>query len=142
MSDATTAPIWLFDSACVLCSWGVQHTLRYEKAETIRFVAIQSTEGRALALRHGVDPDDPATFLFVENGAALEKSDAVIALSRHLKGLSGALPLKWFLPKRLRDAAYSWIARNRYRIFGKTQVCLMPTARPQPPPAPPTDPGR
>ena len=122
------APIWLFDSVCVLCSWGVQYTLRHEKAESIRFIAIQSPEGRKLARYHGVDPDDPATFLFVENGAALEKSDAVIALSRHLTGLARLIPLFRWLPRRLRDAAYSLVADNRYRVFGKTDVCIAPNA--------------
>lgn len=122
------ASIWLFDSVCVLCSWGVQYTLRREKTESIRFVAIQSAEGRALALQHGVDPDDPATFLFVENGAALEKSDAVIALAKHLTGPARFLPLFRWLPKRLRDAAYSLVADNRYHVFGKTDVCITPSA--------------
>lgn len=124
MTKQAPPPIWLFDSKCVLCSWGVQYTLRHEKAQNIRFVAIQSGEGRALAERHGVDPDDPATFLFVEKGAALEKSDA--ALARHLSGPASLLPTFTWAPKRWRDAIYSAIANNRYRLFGKTDICLAP----------------
>ena len=123
-----TAPIWLFDSVCVLCTWGVQYTLRHEKTDSIRFVAIQSAEGRELAECHGVNPDDPATFLFVENGVALEKSDAVFALVKHLKGPARlTLAFRW-LPRRLRDAAYSIVANNRYRVFGKTRTCIAPHA--------------
>jgi len=126
MTEDTTPPVWLFDSDCVLCSWGVRYTLRHEKAQEIRFVAIQSGEGRELAERHGVDPDDPATFLFVEKGAALEKSDAALALARRLKGPAGLLPLFAWVPKGWRDAVYDVIARNRYRLFGKTDVCTAP----------------
>ena len=50
--------IWLFDSDCVLCTRGVQYTLKHEKEPTIRFVAITSDEGRALAIQHDLDPDD------------------------------------------------------------------------------------
>ncbi len=119
-------PIWLFDGVCVLCSRGVQYTLRHERAPAIRFIAIQSDAGQRLAAAHGIDPEDPATFLFIEKGRALEKSDAVIALSRYLKGPAQALAVLRVLPKPLRDWLYDVLARNRYRIFGKSQHCLLP----------------
>lgn len=122
------AAIWLFDSHCVLCSRGVQYTLRHEKAATIRFVAIQSDEGRALVQSHDIDPDDPSTFLFIEDGVALCASDAVIALAQHLKGLGWIARLCRIIPKRLRDAAYQLIARNRYALFGRADQCIIPTA--------------
>lgn len=80
------APVWLYDGVCVLCSGSVHYTLRHEQDATIRFVAIQSREGRALAQAHGIDPDDPESFLFIEDGRALAKSDGVLALLRHLGG--------------------------------------------------------
>lgn len=118
--------IWVFDSHCVLCAGGVQYTLKHEKAATIRFVAIKSGEGRALAKTHGVDPDDPTTFLFIDGGVALEKSDAVIALSRHLNGPARAVGVARIIPKLMRDFAYGIVAKHRYRIFGRTDVCLIP----------------
>lgn len=123
------AAIWLFDSKCVLCSRGVQYTLRREKAATIRFVAIQSNKGRALARDHDIDPDDPSSFLFIEDEMALDASDAVIALAQHLKGLGWIARLCRIIPRRLRDAAYHLIAHNRYRLFGKVDQCIIPTAK-------------
>jgi predicted DCC family thiol-disulfide oxidoreductase YuxK len=120
--------IWVFDSLCVLCDGGVQYTLRHEKTDSIRFVAIQSGEGRALALDHGIDPDDPTSFLFIENGVALEKSDAVIALSRHLNGPARAVAAASLLPKAMRDRLYLIIARHRYRLFGRRETCALPGA--------------
>ncbi len=120
--------IWLFDGKCVLCSGGVRYTLRHEKSPSIMFVAILSDAGRALADEYGVDPDDPTTFLFIENGKALEKSDAFIALSRHLKGPARIVPLIRFIPRGWRDWAYGLIARNRYALFGRTDSCMVPTA--------------
>ena len=73
--NLTRPPIFLFDGACVLCSRSVAFVLKHKRAPLIRFVAIQSAQGRALASHHGIDP----------------------------------------------------IARNRYRLFGKRESCLMPT---------------
>ena len=119
--------IWLFDSVCVLCEGAVQYTLRHEKAPTIQFVSIQSERGRLLAMDHGVNPDEPDTFLFIENGIAQERSDGVMALAKHLNGvLARTASMGVFIPKFLRDFAYDRVALNRYKLFGKKGVCLVP----------------
>jgi predicted DCC family thiol-disulfide oxidoreductase YuxK len=123
MSDA---PIWLYDGVCVLCSGGVRYTLKHEREQAMRFVAIQSREGRELALAHGIDPDDPDSFLFIENGRALPKSDGVLALVRHLDGPARLLLLGRFLPRPVRDWLYDRVARNRYRLLGRKSSCEMP----------------
>ena len=119
------AAIWLFDEECVFCSGAVAFTLRNEKQPSIRFVAIRSPQGRALALENGIDPDNADTFLFVENGVALGRSDGAIALAGHLRAPASWIRFAAVLPRVVRDAAYGWLARNRYRIFGRQQ-CLMP----------------
>ena len=123
---SNSAPIWLYDGVCVLCSGGVRYTLRHERDHEIRFVAIQSQEGRALAQDHGIDPDEPDSFLFIENGRALAKSDGVLALTRHLNGPARLLLLGKALPKRWRDWLYDRVARNRYRLFGEKDTCEIP----------------
>ncbi len=124
MSDA---PIWLYDGVCVLCSGGVHYTLKHERDHEMLFVALQSREGLELALRHGIDPEKPESFLFIENGQALEKSDGVLALVAHLDGPARLLLAGRFLPKFLRDWLYDRIARNRYRLFGRKSACDMPS---------------
>jgi predicted DCC family thiol-disulfide oxidoreductase YuxK len=119
--------IFLFDGVCILCSRSVAFVLKHETAPLIRFVAIQSAEGRALASLHGINPDDPESFLFIENGVAQPKSDGIAALTHHLR-----VPWNWMgafriLPRPVRDWLYDRIARNRYRIFGKRESCLIPT---------------
>jgi predicted DCC family thiol-disulfide oxidoreductase YuxK len=121
-----TPPIWLYDGVCVLCSGGVRYTLKHERNDAMRFVAIQSREGRELARAHGIDPDDPESFLFVENGIALPKSDGVLALIRHLDGPARLLLAGQVLPRALRDGLYDRVARNRYRLFGRKASCEMP----------------
>ncbi|CAN7496379.1 thiol-disulfide oxidoreductase DCC family protein [Bosea sp. LjRoot237] len=123
---SASAPIWLYDGVCVLCSSGVRYTLRHERDHAIRFVAIQSHEGRELARSHGIDPDEPDSFLFIENGKALAKSDGVLALVSHLNGPARQLLVGGALPKRWRDWLYDRVARNRYRLFGKKDSCEIP----------------
>jgi predicted DCC family thiol-disulfide oxidoreductase YuxK len=122
------APIWLFDGGCALCSVAVRYALAHEITPSIRFVAIQSQKGREIALAHGVDPDRPQSFLFIENGLALPKSDGVIALSRHLRGAARLIQLGRFLPRVFRDGLYDWVASNRYRMFGRVEACQAATA--------------
>lgn len=122
----TPGPIWLYDGVCVLCSGAVQYTLRHEREPAIRFVAIQSREGRALAQAHGIDPDDPESFLFIEGGKALAKSDGVLALMRHLRGPARLLLVGAVLPRAIRDWLYDHVARNRYRWFGQKTACERP----------------
>ncbi len=117
------APIWLYDGVCVLCSGGVRHTLKHERDHAIRFVSIQSREGRDLARQHGIDPDDPESFLFIENGRALAKSDGVLALVAHLNGPARLLLAGRLLPKGMSDWLYDRVARNRYQIFGRKTAC-------------------
>lgn len=120
--------IWLYDGVCVLCSRSVQFLIRHEHAPSTVFVAIQSAAGRDIALRHGIDPDEPSTFLFIEGGRALAKSDGVVAMARHLRWPWRALGWSRALPRSLRDGLYDRLAGNRYRIFGRHERCQIPPA--------------
>lgn len=122
------APIYLFDGHCVLCSRGVHYVLRHETQPITRFVSIQSAEGRALANENDVDPENPHTFLYVKNGRALKLSDAVFALGKDIGGPAKYVLWLRFLPRFIRDFAYSLLADNRYRLFGRTDHCYVPNA--------------
>ena len=121
------APTWLFDSVCVLCENSVQFALRHEKSSSIQFVSIQSEPGRMIARQNDIDPDNPESFLFIENGRVYAKSDGVLALANHLRYPARLLFLGKFIPKSLRDWGYDLIARNRYKIFGRHEHCIVPT---------------
>ena len=121
------ASTFLFDGNCVLCSRGVRYVLRYETHPNTRFVAILSEEGRELASRHGIDPENPKSFLWVEDNQPLAASDAVFALLRHVGGPAKILLIGKILPKSFRDWVYDRIAKNRYKIFGRTESCYVPS---------------
>jgi predicted DCC family thiol-disulfide oxidoreductase YuxK len=122
------APVFLFDGVCVFCSRSVQFVIRFEREPRIRFVAIQSDEGRRIAQQHGVDADDPSTFLFIEDGLAKAKSDGVLAVIAHLSWPWRGFAVMGLIPRGFRDWCYDRIARNRYRIFGRNERCLIPSA--------------
>lgn len=119
--------LMVFDGLCNACSAQVRLLLRLDRAGTIRFTSIQSPYGRHLAARFGIDADDPSTFLFFDGGRPLTQSQAVIAIA-------GRLPRPWrwlrvlaYLPRPVRDGAYRWVARNRYRLAGRRETCMIPS---------------
>lgn len=93
----------------------------------MRFVAILSSEGRALAEANGIDPETPQSFLFIKDGEIYRASDAVIALARHVGGIGKLAVVGKILPRFLRDWLYDRIAKNRYKLFGRTEHCYLPS---------------
>jgi predicted DCC family thiol-disulfide oxidoreductase YuxK len=120
--------IIVFDGVCVLCSGWVHFLLRHDRRGRFRFAAMQSASGRELLAGHGLDPDDPNSFLLLDGDGAWKDS---LGVSRVLQGLGGLWRLPAaairMTPRPLRDWGYRLIARNRYQWFGRKDVCLMPT---------------
>lgn len=116
----------LFDGVCVLCSWWVRFVIERDPAALFRFVPIQSTYGKALADRFGIDPDAPETNVVVVDGIAHFKADAAIAVLMKLPGWSWTSAAR-LVPRPARNWLYDRVARNRYRLFGRTDTCLVPT---------------
>jgi len=119
-------PILVFDGVCLLCSRWVRFILRHDRAARYRFASMQSATGQALLRRHGLDPEDPNSLLLVEGDHAATDSDAIL---RVLSGFGGFFRLWAMLravPRAVRDPAYRWLARNRYRWFGRSATCWLP----------------
>lgn len=121
------APVIVFDAVCVLCSHWVDFILRHDRAGRFRLAAMQGAHGRALLESHGLSADDPASLLLVENGCGYTDTDAIARVLRALgpgwRLLGGALRL---IPRFLRNRMYRWLARNRYRLFGRRAQCRLP----------------
>ena len=119
--------VMVFDGACNLCAFAVQLVIQMDSCGVIRFTAAQSAYGRALCELHGVNPDHPSTFLFFDRGHPRQASDAALAVVARMPR-----PWRWLrviavVPAPIRDAAYRWTAQNRYRLFGRRTICLVPT---------------
>jgi predicted DCC family thiol-disulfide oxidoreductase YuxK len=122
------APVIVFDGICHLCSRSIRFVLARPKAPPYRFAAVQSESGRTLLARHGLDPNDPVSFLLLDDNGAYTDSDAVLRVLVSFGGAWRLAQLLRVVPRRWRDALYRVIARNRYRWFGKRDSCLVPDA--------------
>ncbi len=116
----------LFDGVCLLCSGWVRFIIPRDPAQVFRFVPIQSTYGQMLAQRFGIDSETPESNAVVGHNLVYFKSDAAIHVLSRLPGWSWIVALQ-ILPKALRDWLYDRIAQNRYRLFGRSKTCMMPT---------------
>lgn len=122
-------PIMLFDGVCNLCNGTVHFVIDRDPNGVIRFAALQSEAGKRVLSERGValPEGDPDSVLLVEGDRVYERSDAALRIARKLKGLWPALFAFVIVPRFLRDLVYKFIARNRYRWFGKTDECRVPT---------------
>lgn len=127
-SPADAQAVIVFDGVCVLCNGWVRFLLRYDRHGRYRFAAMQTESGGALLSAHGLDPDDPASFLLIDDGRAWTDTEAVCRVVTGLGGPWRLACLVGLVPRALRDRLYRWIARNRYRWFGRREACLVPTA--------------
>ena len=117
----------LYDGVCVFCSRWIRFVARRDVTRRLRFTAIQSGYGTRLARAYGINPEDPDTHAVIHGGEAFFKSDAALKVLSNLPGWGWARIFR-AVPKPLRDALYSLVARNRYRIFGKYEECFVPDA--------------
>jgi predicted DCC family thiol-disulfide oxidoreductase YuxK len=124
----TPGAIVVFDGVCVFCCGGVRFLLPRDRAGRFRFATMQSETGRRLLAVHGMDPNDPVSFLLVERRRAYTDSSAALRILMLLGGwwrLAGAF---YAVPRPLRDAVYRFVARRRYRWFGRRESCFVPSA--------------
>ncbi len=122
--------IVLFDGECNLCDGLVHFLIRRDRSgERFRFAAQQSEAGQARLRTAGftANGDTADTILVFADGKLHTHSDAALEIARRLPAPFPLLYAGKILPKGLRDALYRFIARNRYRWFGKRDECLMPT---------------
>ncbi len=121
----------LYDGVCGFCNKSVQLILDHDRTGTMRFAALQSDYGKAVVERHaelrGVD-----SVVFVDNSEGVERvfvrSDAALRLASYLGGKWKIFLAAKILPRPLRDYFYDLFARNRYKLFGKYDACMLPPA--------------
>lgn len=119
----------LFDGTCGLCDATVQFLIARDSRRRLRFAPLQSPVGRGLLAAHGLPVDDtPGSMVYIEGGRALTRSSAALAIARRLDGAWPLLSAFRVVPVFLRDAVYRFVARNRYRWFGRLDACRIPDA--------------
>lgn len=126
MDSESKSPVILFDGVCNLCSGSVQWVLKRDQKGLIRFASLQSDTGQRLLTRFGLDPAVFDSVVLVDGGRIYTRSEAAFEILRRLGAPWSWLGIFRWIPRRLRDAVYDWIARSRYRWFGRREECWLP----------------
>ncbi|MFW8634372.1 thiol-disulfide oxidoreductase DCC family protein [Cribrihabitans pelagius] len=116
----------VFDGDCVLCCGFFRFVLRHDRAERFSFALAQSPAGQRLYRAEGLATESFDTMLVAAQGRVFQRLDAVAAVLRELGGPWRFLALCRFLPRGVKGALYTLIARNRFRLFGRREACLLP----------------
>lgn len=119
-------PVVFMDGSCGLCSRAARSIARLDRRGEFRICTTQSPLGQAVLTHYGLDPSDPQSWLYLENGHAYTSLDAVIRAGRRLGGAGRIFGVFSILPRGVQDWIYARIARNRYRFFGRTDLCAIP----------------
>jgi len=119
--------IILFDGICNLCNSSVQFIIKRDKNNKFRFASIQSEFGQTQILKFKINNASIDSFVYIIKGVAFIKSTAGLKVLREIGGLWKIIYLFIVVPKPLRDWVYDCIAKNRYRLFGKKESCMVPT---------------
>lgn len=119
--------IILFDGVCNFCNASINFVIDHDTARRFRFASLQSDIGEQILTENRRSVSDFDTVLLVREGRLYEKSTAALEIARYLRGWTWLYAFR-FIPRFIRDAVYNLIAKNRYRIFGKSESCRIPTA--------------
>lgn len=118
--------ILLFDGVCNLCNSTVQFVLKSDKRGCFKFASLQSAYGQNFLEKNKLSQTQFDTFILIEGDSYSIKSTAILKVFRQLRGLWPALYLFIIIPKVIRDPFYNLVAKNRSRIFGKKDSCMVP----------------
>ncbi len=121
-------PIIFFDGVCNLCTGSVQFIIKRDRKDVFRFAALQSEQAEQYLSPFGTNIKELNTILLLEDGKLYKRSTAALRIVCHL---TGAWPLLYgliIIPAFIRDGIYSQIAKRRYKIWGKQDSCMIPTA--------------
>ncbi|CAN5434327.1 thiol-disulfide oxidoreductase DCC family protein [soil metagenome] len=121
--------IVLFDGVCNFCSGSVNFIIEHDAENYLKFAPLQSETAQNLLKKYKINKAETDSVILIENGAAYTHSTAALRIARKLDGAWHLLYNFIILPKFIRDFFYKLFAKNRYKMFGKTDACMMPTPK-------------
>ncbi|OWW25880.1 thiol-disulfide oxidoreductase [Zobellia sp. OII3] len=120
--------IILFDGVCNLCNGAVQFVIKRDTLDVFRYAPLQSELGKKLIAERNIDSDSIDSIILIDPGVAYYiKSDAALEIGKQLRGYKTLSSILLWIPRSLRDIVYDFIARNRYKWYGKKEHCMVPT---------------
>lgn len=120
--------IILFDGVCNLCDNTIQKIIKADTKDQFRFTSLDSEVGKAILDYIGIDREKTDSMvLYIPGEAYYVRSEAALKIASYMGGFYGLLQPFSFLPKYLTDTAYNYVAKNRYKWYGKKESCMVPT---------------
>lgn len=119
-------PLILFDGVCNLCNTSVQFIIKHDKNNLFKFASLQSETGRKLLKKYNYSNNTTNTFVLIYDNMVYTKSDAALLTAKLLGSWWRLMYYFRFIPRKARNGIYSFIARNRYKWFGKSETCMIP----------------
>ena len=116
-----------FDGYCNLCNSFIDFLIKRDSKEILKFSSLQSESAKKLLPSHFLENVSPETVIYLRDGKVYDKSTAVIKIMCDIGGFYKIFLIGFIFPKFFRDSIYDFIARNRYKIFGKSETCRLPT---------------
>lgn len=122
--------IILFDGVCNLCDKAVQFVIEHDKKDIFRFVSLQSELGQQILKHIGINPANIDSVILYQPGIAYYyKSAAAIEIARSLGGFFHFGTVFKLIPTEIRNRLYDYVAKNRYKWYGKKETCLVPSTQ-------------
>ena len=118
--------IVLFDGVCNYCNAMINLAIRNDRKASLKFATLQSETGKELIDRHHIPPEIDSV-IFIEDGKVYTYSDAALRIARYFRWPAKLLYGLIIVPRFIRQPIYKWIAKNRYKWFGKRDQCMIPT---------------
>ena len=119
--------IVIFDGTCNFCNGSVNFIIARDPESKFNFAPMQGESAKVLMKQHGIDNPDLDTFLLIKDGKLYQRTDAALEIAKDLTGYWKYFQVFRFVPSPLRDIFYRLLAKNRYRLFGKRESCMVPT---------------
>ena len=119
--------IILFDAVCVICNGWAKFLIKYDKKIQFKLVSAQSELGTALLKHYQMSTEHYTTMVVIKDGKLYTESTALLKVMQHLGFPFSLMNAGYFIPRFIRDFLYRLVALNRYKLFGKTDSCLIPS---------------
>ena len=129
MTDSKNNAIILFDGFCILCSSAVRFILKNDRKNQFLFASLQSDVAKEILLHYAPKKNEMDSIIYIENDTIYKGSTAALKIGTKLNWKYKWLYIGYLLPIKIRDSIYYWIAKNRYKWFGKREVCFIPSTK-------------
>jgi predicted DCC family thiol-disulfide oxidoreductase YuxK len=123
----TEPPVLLFDGVCNLCNSAVQFVIKRDPKGKIKFAALQSESGQLLLKKFGLPLNDFDSFVLIKGDKYFLRSSAGLHVLKELGGFWSIFYVLMIFPGPVRDFVYNIVAKTRYKLFGKRDICMVPT---------------